>query len=93
MSKETSPGAITDRTNSDRWRSPDGGRTWREPGWTFSGPDLLPMTFVQFGPGNAGAPGGYAYMTAIRSGDVSRSLLQPELAEDLSVRNALTMSQ
>ena len=26
------------------------------------------MTFVQFGPGNAGAPGGYAYMTAIRPG-------------------------
>src|SRR3954451_9240693 len=57
-------------TNDDFavWRSPDGGRTWRKPGWTFSGPDLRPLTFVQFGPGNAGAPGGYAYMTAIRPG-------------------------
>ena len=26
------------------------------------------MNFVQFGSDNAGAPGGYAYMTAIRSG-------------------------
>ena len=50
------------------WRSADGGRTWRKPDWTFSGPDLRPMSFVQFGSGNAGAPGGYAYMTAIRPG-------------------------
>ena len=48
------------------WRSGDGGRSWFKPSWTFPDSGLLPDTFVQYGAGNAGAPGGYAYLTAVR---------------------------
>ena len=53
------------------WSSTNGGRTWSRPEWTFDGRDLRPMEFVQFGPGNTGAPDGYAYMTAIRPNSVN----------------------
>ena len=44
------------------WSSTNGGRTWSRPEWTFDGRDLRPMEFVQFGPGNTGAPDGHAYI-------------------------------
>ena len=48
------------------WSSPDHGRTWRKPGWRFSGADgaIRPMNLVNFGPGDAGASDAYVYMTA-----------------------------
>ena len=40
------------------WRSGDGGRSWAKPAAPLS---FLIDGFVQFGKGNAGAPGGYVY--------------------------------
>ena len=40
------------------WKSVDGGRNWTRP---TTAPDFLIDSFVQFGRGNAGAPGGYVY--------------------------------
>jgi hypothetical protein len=41
------------------WRSTNGGRTWTASGTPLS---FMPDSFVQFGRGNAGAPGGYVYL-------------------------------
>ena len=48
------------------WGSGDHGRTWRRPGWSFTGGDLRPQTFVTFGPGYAGSRDGFVYLTALR---------------------------
>ena len=40
------------------WRSSDGGRSWAKPAASLP---FLIDAFVQFGKGNAGAPGGYVY--------------------------------
>ena len=46
--------------------SGDHGRSWRRPGWSFAGGDLRPQSFVNFGPGYAGARDGYVYLAAVR---------------------------
>ncbi len=58
------------------WSSPDHGRTWREPGPTFPGAAgaLQPNSFVNFGPGYAGARDGYVYLTATRAGAAPRAV-------------------
>ena len=57
------------------WSSPDHGRTWRKPGPTFPGTagTLQPASFVQFGPGYAGARDGYVYLTATKAGAAPRA--------------------
>jgi hypothetical protein len=57
------------------WSSPDRGRTWRQPGPTFPGAagTLQPNSFVQFGPGYAGARDGYVYLTATKAGIAPRA--------------------
>lgn len=44
--------------------STDGAHSWTEARWTFPHQpgDFWPTAFVQFGAGNAGAPGGYLYV-------------------------------
>ena len=54
------------RTAIAVWRSADRGATWRKPAWTFAGGDLRPGSFVNFGPGYAGARDRYVYLTATR---------------------------
>jgi hypothetical protein len=49
------------------WGSGDHGRTWRRPGWSFTGGDLRPQTFVTFGPGYGGSRDGFVYLTALRA--------------------------
>ena len=57
------------------WSSPDHGRTWRQPGPTFPGTagTLQPASFVQFGPGYAGARDGYVYLTDTKAGTAPRA--------------------
>ena len=46
------------------WKSTNGGRTWNKPATALP---FLIDAFVQFGRGNAGAPGGYAYALETRT--------------------------
>jgi hypothetical protein len=63
-----SPGSGLENNREARLAtSTDGGLTWSRADWAFSADDeILMPTFCQFGPGNDGAPGGYAYMYAAR---------------------------
>ena len=57
------------------WSSPDHGRTWRQAGPDVPGRAgaLQPNSFVQFGPGYAGARDGYVYLTATKAGTARRA--------------------
>jgi hypothetical protein len=71
------------------WRSDDHGRTWRQPGWSFTGSNLRPQSFVNFGPGYAGARDGYVYLTAVRgTGRPDRFFLVRAPMSSLGLRGA-----
>src|SRR4051794_36004339 len=68
------------------WHSVDGGRSWLKPSWTFSGPDLRPNSFVNFGAGYTGARDNYVYLAAINTSDNSEAfyllrVLQNQLSD------------
>ena len=72
------------RSPVEIWRSGDHGRTWHRPGWSFAGRALRPQSFVNFGPGYAGARDGYVYLTALRgTGRPDRFYLMRAPAGDL----------
>jgi len=74
-----SPGSGLENNREARLAmSSDGGRSWELADWAFTADQQVALpAFCQFGPGNTGAPGEYAYLYAPKLLDAQGDLQRP----------------